>query len=123
MFPMTVTLSNTAQLNAVIAALATAGVEPPKPADVQFAKSPAEAVAKQTAVQAAPKAAPAPAPAEAAAAPTYEDVKKLVLLLSSEKGREPTVALLGTFGVAKAPDLKPEQYADAIAAFTKALAG
>lgn len=145
MFPMTVTVSNINQLNAVIAALGMPEEAPAKPvADTVFAKSPTEALAnaeKAKAAKAAPKTeapakqeapaaepTPAAAPAPEASAPTdtapsYEDVKKLVLKMSSEKGREPTVALLGTFGVAKAPDLKPEQFADVIAALNAALAG
>lgn len=41
---------------------------------------------------------------------TYEaHVKPLVIKAGGVKGRDAVVALLGTFGVAKGPDLKPEQ--------------
>lgn len=46
----------------------------------------------------------------------YEAVKKATLELSKAKGREATVAVLKRFGAEKAPDLKPEQYADYVAA-------
>lgn len=58
-----------------------------------------------------------------APAPTYDDVKAKVLALSKDKGREPTVQLLLRHGVAKAPDLKPEQYADFIADVDAIIAG
>lgn len=57
------------------------------------------------------------------AAPTYDDVKAKVLALSKDKGREPTVQLLERHGVAKAPDLKPEQYAAFIADVDAIMAG
>ena len=57
------------------------------------------------------------------AAPTYDDIKAKVLALSKEKGREPTVQLLERHGVAKAPDLKPEQYAAFIADVDAIMAG
>lgn len=57
----------------------------------------------------------ATATAAEAAAPTYDDVKTKVLELSKDKGRDQVVALLQRHGVAKAPDLKPEQYAAVIA--------
>lgn len=46
---------------------------------------------------------------------TYDDVKALVLQVSKEKGRDAAAAVLAGFGVAKAPELKAEQYADAVA--------
>jgi hypothetical protein len=58
-----------------------------------------------------------------ATAPTYDDVKTKVLELSKEKGRDQVVALLQRHGVAKAPDLKAEQYAAVIADVTAILAG
>jgi hypothetical protein len=58
-----------------------------------------------------------------APAPTYDDVKAKVLELSKDKGRDQVVALLQRHGVAKAPDLKPEQYAAVIADVDAILAG
>lgn len=42
----------------------------------------------------------------------YEAVKAKVLALAQTKGRDTLVALLQRYGVTKAPDLKPMQYAD-----------
>lgn len=57
-----------------------------------------------------------------AAAVTYDDVKALVLQVSKDKGRDAAAAVLSGFGVAKAPELKPEQYVDAVAQLKAALA-
>lgn len=72
------------------------------------------------AVQVAAKtteAAPAQVKSEAATV-TYEDVKKAILAFQQANGREATLATLKTFGAAKGTDLKPEQYAEALAKFT-----
>jgi hypothetical protein len=53
---------------------------------------------------------------------TYDDVKALVLQVSKDKGRDTAAAVLAGFGVAKAPELKPAQYADAVAQLKAALA-
>lgn len=53
---------------------------------------------------------------------TYEDVKTLVLKVSKDKGRDAAAAVLAGFGVAKAPELKTEQYADAVTQLQAALA-
>lgn len=42
---------------------------------------------------------------------SYDDVKEMTLTLSEKKGRQVVVGLFSQFGVAKAPELKPEQYA------------
>lgn len=70
-------------------------------------------------------ATPASSPEVSRPAPstvTYDDVKTLVLKVSKDKGREAAAAVLAGFGVAKAPELKPEQYADAVAQLKAALA-
>lgn len=46
---------------------------------------------------------------------SYEDVKAKILPLAQAKGRDTVVALLQRHGVAKAPDLKPAQWAAVIA--------
>lgn len=69
------------------------------------------------------KAAATTATSADAAAPTYDDVKAKVLELSKDKGRDQVVALLQRHGVAKAPDLKPEQYAAVITDVEAILAG
>lgn len=52
-----------------------------------------------------------PVSSEPAAAIDYDQVKAKVLALAQSKGRDPLVALLQRHGAAKAPDLKPVQYA------------
>lgn len=74
----------------------------------------------------APKAeasAPAAAPTPAPAAPTvsYEAVGVAIQSLVA-KNRAKAVEILASFGAKKGPELKPEQYADALAKFTAALA-
>lgn len=45
---------------------------------------------------------------------TYDAVKALILKVSGAKGRDAAAAVLTELGVAKGPDLKPEQYAEAV---------
>lgn len=52
----------------------------------------------------------------AAASVSYEDVKKAIIKLSQAKGRDAVVATLAKFGANAGPQLKPEQYAEFIAA-------
>jgi len=68
-----------------------------------------------------PAAAAAPkAPAKPATPDFKEEVAPLILKLA-EKGREKVMAVFSTFGVAKGSELKPEQYAEAIAALNTAI--
>jgi hypothetical protein len=60
-----------------------------------------------------------PAAAEAA---TYQDAASAITKLSRAKGRDAAVAVLQQFGAAKLPDVKPEQFADVIAAAEEAMA-
>lgn len=53
---------------------------------------------------------------------TYDDVKDAVLAMVKAKGRDAATAVLATFGVEKAPDLKPEQYDAVVVACKKAMA-
>lgn len=54
----------------------------------------------------------------------YEkDIKPRVLLLSKEKGRDATVATLGRFGVVKATELNPSQWAEFLDFVNKVIAG
>jgi hypothetical protein len=78
-----------------------------------------------------PAPAAAPAKAETSAAPVkadtsdavpYEKVRDAVVSLSSTKGRDAAVAVLNGLGVKNAKELKPEQYATALDALTKAAA-
>ncbi len=76
------------------------------------ATAPAQSGATQPTTE---KAAAASAPAGAAEADGLEyvrDIRPLVVKVSTEKGRETITALLQRYGVAKGPDLTPEQWAD-----------
>jgi len=79
---------------------AKAKAEPKVEAPIEKAPEP---VAEQ------PAAADAPAIAVA-------DVNAAIIALAKAKGRDAAVGVLGKFGVAKVPELKPEQYADVLAA-------
>jgi hypothetical protein len=138
MFPVQITISNAAQLNAVMAALNVEQViaTEAKATAANFAASPAEDMANAEKTKKAkatvatngasstpePTSVPAeaaaqqPAPeaartAEGAASVSYEDVKKAIIKLSQGKGRDAVVALLGEFNAEAGPQLKPEQYA------------
>ena len=70
-----------------------------------------------------PPAAASPAPAEQPKIPAsidapavkYEDVRAAVLGLAEKKGHTAAVAVLAGLGVKSAKELKPEQYAEALA--------
>ena len=134
MFPMTVTISNTTQLNAVMAALNVGVAEQAKPspcvghavetakeetkAKVEKAADKPEALVQMTGSEAAQALhGHANRPADA---PTYQDAAAAITKLSKTKGRDAAVAVLTAFGAAKLPDVKPEQFADIIAAAEKA---
>lgn len=57
-----------------------------------------------------------------AGAPSYQDAAVAITNLSKTKGREVAVALLNRFDAAKLPEVKPEQFADLIAAVALELA-
>jgi hypothetical protein len=76
----------------------------------------------QTAATTAKAGTAAESPSDAPA-PDYEAVKAKALQLSKDKGRDPLIALLQRHGVAKAPDLKAEQYAAFIADVDAIIAG
>jgi hypothetical protein len=141
MFPITVTITNTAQLNAVMAALATGGEAvqevaaapapkqkttpaktatpaPTQPtAEVEAAAAPEKKPEPSATTQAADAPAAADTPAIAVA-----DVNASIIALAKAKGRDAAVAVLQQFGVAKVPELKADQYADVLAAVKKAMA-
>ena len=107
--------------NSVFAPAANEAVAQPAPAPAPKA---APAKAKPAP---APKAeepvvpAPAPAPAAEPAIP-YTDVATAVTDLAKAKGRQAAVDLLASFDVARATELKAEQYASVIAAAKVAMA-
>lgn len=67
----------------------------------------------------APKA-EKPAPAPAAAVTDYAPVGAAITAFAAANGREAAVAKLATFGVKSGKELKPDQYAAALAAFSAA---
>jgi len=76
----------------------------------------AEAKATKAVKAEAPKTeTKAPAP-KAATVSDYAPVKDFTLKLVKEKGREVALALLGEYGVERADQLKPEQYAEYVEA-------
>ncbi len=130
MFPMTVTISNPAQLNAVMAALNVAGIESPKTSPcaghaVETAKEEAKGKTTSTKTEAKTEAKDEPKALHGHAnrpadAPTYQATADAVTKLARTKGRDAAVAVLKEFGAAKLPDVKPEQFAAIIAACEKA---
>lgn len=100
-------------------------VDLPPPPVKTSAKAPAPksaAVSQPTETAAASPASKPEASSPAPSIVTYEDVKTLVLRVSKDKGRDTAAGVLAGFGVAKAPELKPEQYGDAVAQLQAALA-
>lgn len=148
MFPMTITIANTAQLNAVMAALnvdaqapvavtkevaaapsgkskatpaATANPAPTQPTAEAVAAAAPEKKAEPSATT-PPAAASAASPATPKAeAPSYQDAATAITKLSRTKGRDTAVALLAKFGAANLKEVKPDQFADVIAAATEAM--
>jgi hypothetical protein len=129
MFPMTVTINDSIQLNAVMAALQSgsqiAATTPAAAvaADVKTTKpaSTKKEAAKQEAAAEAPVE--TPNPEEAATSYVYQDAADAITKLAKAKGREGALAVLQKFDIAKLPDAKPEQFAGIIAAAEKAIAG
>lgn len=142
MFPITVTIHDAAQLNAIMAALGTTGLQPaatapvadkpkatkpkaePKPQVAEAAEGNDAAASSAPASPAAPAASSTDSEQPAADAPavTIADVNAAIIGLAKAKGRDAAVAVLKDFGVAKAPELKADQYAAVVAAAKKAMA-
>lgn len=62
-------------------------------------------------------------PADPETLVTLDEIKAAVLKLAATKGRDAAVGVLQSFGAAKAPELKPEQYGDALTALNNAMVG
>lgn len=103
---------------------------PQQPTETAEARAP-EAARPTTKAKNTPAAATAPAPqpstatdagasTDAAPALTYQDAATAVTNLAKAKGRDTAVAVLGKFGAAKLPDVKPEQFADVVKACKEA---
>lgn len=91
----------------------------PSSPQVAAASSPSSLQAAATAAAPAPTA---PQPAEAAQTFDYQDIKPRVLKLG-EQNMDALLELFKEFGVSKAPELKPEQYAAFIEKIDAILAG
>jgi len=91
-------------------------------ADTAQVKAETKTEAKTTKVESKAESKPAAAatakPESSTEPVTYEDVKKAILAFQQANGREATLATLKEFGAAKGTDLKPEQFAEALAKFT-----
>lgn len=101
----------------------TAAGKPVEAKTEKAAKETTKPKAETKPAEAETKAAPAetkPAETETAGA-TYQDAAAAITKLSRTKGRDAAVAILTEFGAAKLPDVKPEQFADVIAAAEAAL--
>ena len=114
---------NTGAIRALIAALAQGIPTPSEPVAAVVApkakkEKPAVRVS-DTEVGSTPATSAPAATAEEAATPpqgaTYDEVKAVIVKMSGAKGRDQVLAVLGQFGAARGPDLKPEQFADFIA--------
>lgn len=130
MFPVTITLTTPAQLSAVMAALGAAQapelprVEAPAPeAAAKPAKSKPAPAAKVEPAAAEPEAVqkvdtPAAPAVEAPAAVTeYAPVGAAITAFAAAHGRQAALAKLAEFGVKSGKELKPDQWAAALAAF------
>ena len=149
MFPMTVTVHNHAQLQAVIAAMdtepaETVGMTATQAAAVQeeaaAAKKPTRTPAKTTeaaaptqpTVEVGEGAAPEskdessvlaqdnPPADETPETATYEQAAAEITTLAKTKGRDAAVKVLGELGATTLKDVKPEQFAAVVAACKKA---
>lgn len=121
MFPVIVTLNTPAQLNAVLAALKFPLDDAPIPfGETQeiHANPVAIEVPKAPTPEAAPlvvDSAPAPAEAQTPKVIRYEEVARAITE-AAKTNRAHAVATLAKFQAAKGIELKPEQYADFLAA-------
>ena len=63
---------------------------------------------------------PAKPAAKSAAEVTFKDIEAPFIAYVKKAGRDPAIVLLGELGVKRLSELKPEQYAKALAAIEKA---
>lgn len=144
MFPMTVTIKNPDQLNAVMALLG--GGEEPRAAAATVrtprnTKADTKPEANEKVDTKKTDAAPSSEPAQTASdsskdsskestqaneseteQPTYQEVAAAITKVSRTVGRDDAVALLDSFGAKRGPDLTPDQFVAVLDACEKALA-
>lgn len=139
MFPMTITISNNNQLQAVLAAMAEPAAEQtsvsvkkeaPKDKATNAKKQEVAATTQPTAEAAVADVQSEKAEnseqsekAEGESPATYEDASKAIIALSKAKGRDAAVAVLEKFEAPNLKAVKPEDYAAVITAAKKALEG
>lgn len=124
MFPVQITLTNVAQLNAVMAALAIVpaaeapAAKPVKPKAEPKVEAPAAAPAVAEAAPAAP-AAPAQEPqVEAQATPAaydYTTTAGFITKVAGAKGKAAALEILAKFGTKSLKDVAPENFAAIVA--------
>lgn len=113
---------NTAAVNALRAQLAGGAPTPVKGSVTETLDRVEKNVAAATKPAATPKAGKPPAapkPTETEG-PTYDQVKEKALALAQTKGRDALVAINAEFKVKNAQELKPEKYAEYLAAIAEA---
>lgn len=125
MFPMTLTINSMTDLQKVMAALHPTVPAEDKPVALTAAQAAEKMIPKaETQKEPTPepenKTASKPAAADAPAV-DYEQLKKEFLALAN-KDRDAAVGVLSAHGVAKLPEVKPEQYVSVKAAIEKAMA-
>ncbi len=114
------------------AAVNTGNAKPSAPRKLSTTELKAEAPKAESPKVETPKAEPVEQPKvppipdalkrEATPSVTFDEVKNVTLKLSRDKGREVAIKVLGGFNVAKATELKPDQYAAYVADANEALA-
>lgn len=152
MFPVTITVHNNAQLNAVLAAMnigapasyaslsgdATAKTAVPKSTEKAATKQAKTETDKEQTESPKGDAAQSSEPTQTASDSSessstesngnepsdlsYQQVADLVMKVSRTKGRDAAIGIFKQFGVGKLPEAKPEQYADIYKACEEALA-
>lgn len=115
---------NTEAVNRLVAILEKGTLPPAAAAVVAPVEEKAEEPkpAKKAKAEKAPEPAKAEEPAADAKVYSYQEAATAITKLASSKGRDAAVSLLKKFGVAKGPELKPDQYAAVVAEAEKALA-
>lgn len=124
MYPMTVTVHNAEQLQAVMQALGEPAPSADKPAPTGSKKAAGKAeTSKKPAPEKEPQATAPVAEEEQVAEEhvySYQEAATAVTSLATAKGRSAAVEVLGKFGASKLPDLAAEKYGELIAACKKA---
>ncbi|HHW4679799.1 MAG TPA: hypothetical protein ACQGQH_10340 [Xylella sp.] len=118
MFPMTVTIHDQAQLNALMAALATDRRTPAqRPHDVGLPQDEASQATNtpQAAATSAPVQAAPPPAAASVTTPGYNEALIALKDLAVAQGREAVTLVLNQFGIAKLSDADPARFPEVIA--------